>query len=54
MDKFIAQHNIEHFEKLLSESADADERRALMRLLAEEKAKLARVLADEKSKKTSS
>ena len=54
MDKFVAQHNIEHFQKLLTESADADERRALMRLLAEEKAKLAKLLADEKSRKTSS
>ena len=54
MDKFVAHHNIEHFQKLLTESADADERRALMRLLAEEKAKLAKLLADEKSRKTSS
>ena len=54
MDKFVAQHNIEHFEKRLTESADVDERRSLMRLLAEEKAKLAKLLADEKSKKTSS
>ena len=54
MDKFVARHNIEHLEKRLTESADADERRSLVRLLAEEKAKLAKLLADEKSKKTSS
>lgn len=53
MDKFVARHNIEHFQKLLCESKDTDERGNLMRLLAEEEAKLAKLLADEKSKKTS-
>lgn len=54
MDKFVAQHNIEHFQKLLTEIADSDERRTLMRLLAEEEAKLAKLLADEKYRKTNS
>ena len=53
MDKFVARHNIEHFQKLLSESTDAEERRKLMRLLAEEEAKLAKLLADDKSKESS-
>lgn len=51
MDKFVARHNIEHFQELLRESNDEDERRRLMHLLAEEEAKLAKLLGDEKSKK---
>lgn len=52
MDEFIARLNIEHFQQLLRDCADAEERRTLIRLLAEEEAKLANLLADEKSKKT--
>ncbi len=52
MDEFVARLNIEHFQQLLRDCADADERRNLMRLLAEEEAKLAKLLAEGKSKKT--
>jgi hypothetical protein len=40
MEKFIAQHNISHFEELLSNEADPNERRILEMMLREERAKL--------------
>jgi len=41
MEKFIAQRNISHFEQLLSNESDPDERRILETLLREERVKLA-------------
>ena len=41
VDRAIAQLNIEHFRRLLSEETDEAKRQLLLRLLAEEEAKLA-------------
>jgi hypothetical protein len=41
MEKFIAQRNISHFEKLLSNETDPDEIRILQMMLREERARLA-------------
>ena len=41
IDRAIAQLNIEHFRKLLTQETDEAKRRIVCRLLAEEEAKLA-------------
>lgn len=41
MEKFVAQHNISHFEELLRNEADPKERRVLEAMLREERARLA-------------
>ena len=41
MDESIAQLNIEHFRKLLTQETDAKKREMIQKLLAEEEAKLA-------------
>jgi hypothetical protein len=41
VEKFIAQRNIAHFEVLLKNEADPNERRILESMLREERAKLA-------------
>jgi hypothetical protein len=41
VEKFAAQRNIAHFEELLRNESDADERRILECMLREERAKLA-------------
>jgi hypothetical protein len=48
MDKFVAQHNIEHFRKRLAEETDETKRQMLVRLLAEEEAKLATLMSTPK------
>jgi hypothetical protein len=39
MERFIQRQNIEHYRKLLTETADEAQRQQLLRLLAEEEAK---------------
>jgi hypothetical protein len=41
MERFVAQHNIAHFEQLLRNEADPNERRILEAMLREERARLA-------------
>ncbi len=41
MEKFIAERNISHFEELLRNESDMNERRILESMLREERAKLA-------------
>ena len=40
MDRFIAEHNIEHFKSLLATELDEAGRQCILRLLAEEEGKL--------------
>jgi hypothetical protein len=42
VDRFVAQHNIEHFRELIAKETDQGKRQTLRRLLAEEEAKLKR------------
>ena len=41
MEKFVAHHNISHFEELLRNEADPNERRILEAMLREERVRLA-------------
>jgi hypothetical protein len=41
MDRYIAQHNIEHFRKQLSEETDEAKLKTIRQLLAQEEEKLA-------------
>ncbi len=40
MDRYIAEHNIEHFRSLLATDPDEAKRQYILRLLVEEEAKL--------------
>ncbi len=40
MEQFIRRQNIEHYCRLLEQVTDADERRTIIKLLAEERQKL--------------
>jgi hypothetical protein len=40
MDRYIAEHNIEHFKSLLTTERDEAKRQCILRLLSEEEAKL--------------
>jgi hypothetical protein len=51
VDRFVAQHNIEHFRELISKETDEGKRQVLQRLLAEEEVKLARAIEAEKQRK---
>jgi len=50
VDRFIAQHNIEHLHALLSKETDEGKRQTLLRLLAREEVKLACAIAAERQK----
>ena len=39
MDRFICRENIERYRRLLAQTSDEEQRRQLMKLLAEEEAK---------------
>ena len=39
MERFIHRENLEHYRKLLAETADDERRQQILRLLAEEEAK---------------
>jgi hypothetical protein len=41
MERFVAHHNISHFEELLRNEADPNERRILEAMLREERVRLA-------------
>ena len=40
MDRYIAEHNIQHFKSLLATELEEAKKRCIQRLLAEEEAKL--------------